>query len=72
MQAKVGAGCIADLMGRVVTRTYKSRALQGRTYKDGPENIFLHKWTSQKKQNKKVDEPLIFLARPYMRPPVRT
>ena len=43
------------------------------------ENIFLHKWTGlkildepdkNKTKKTKVDEPLIFLARPYMRRPL--
>ena len=47
--------------------------------KDGPEHVFLHKWTGQKimdgpdwtsqtKIKKDKSGPLIFLARPYMHP----
>mgnify|MGYP006944959888 CR=1 FL=1 len=59
----------------------KKSVITGAGAYTGQKTFFLHKWTGQKildgpdwtsqtktKQKTKVDEPLIFLARPYMRP----
>ena len=66
---------------RILTVVYVFKKYDIRTtggaYNEGPENIFLQKWTGQKildgsdltSQTKtkktKVDEPPIFLSRPY-------